>query len=117
MSSAGHPPPLLIRDGRVAPFPAVNGLFLLWDVWSAPPIVEERLRPGDLVVFYTDGITDRCGPDDTRFEITRLKGSLARSSRLVDPGEMLSELNRELDAFAGGAEPEDDQTVLAVEIR
>jgi sigma-B regulation protein RsbU (phosphoserine phosphatase) len=115
MSSAGHPPPLLIRDGEVAPLPAVNGLFLLWDVWSTPPIVEERLQPGDRVVFYTDGITDRCGPADTRFETTRLMEVLGRSSRL-DLATMLNALNHELDAFAGSAEPEDDQTMLAIEV-
>jgi hypothetical protein len=30
---------------------------------------------------------------------------------------MLRGLNRELDAFAGSAEPEDDLTVLAIEVR
>ena len=39
MSSAGHPPPLVIRDGQVAPFPAINGPLLFWDeiarsLWS-----------------------------------------------------------------------------------
>ena len=74
------------------------------------------LEAGDRVVLYTDGITDRCGPNDSRFDLARLTNSLARNSGLDMPA-MLAELNRELDAFACTEEPDDDQTVLAVEIK
>ena len=115
LSSAGHPPPLLIREGQVAPFPAINGPLLFWDELADPVVVEERLQPGDRVVFYTDGITDRIGPGDTRFETPRLMDTFSRASRL-DLASMVNALNVDLDAFAGGEEPDDDQTVLAVEL-
>jgi PAS domain S-box-containing protein len=115
LSSAGHPAPLVIRDGQVAPFPAVNGPLLFWGELADPVVVEERLQRGDRVVFYTDGITDRIGPGDTRFETPRLMETFSRSSRLDLPA-MVDALSTELDAFAAGEEPDDDQTVLAIEL-
>jgi PAS domain S-box-containing protein len=115
LSSAGHPPPLVIREGQVAPFPAINGPLLFWGEIAEPVVVEERLRPGDRVVFYTDGITDRIGPGDTRFETPRLMETFSRASRLDLPA-MIDALSLDLDAFAAGEEPDDDQTVLAIEL-
>ena len=96
--------------------PVANAPLLLWNEIADPPIEEIRLEAGDRVVLYTDGITDRCGPNDSRFDLARLTNSLARNSGLDMPA-MLAELDRELDAFACTEEPDDDQTVLAVEIR
>jgi len=115
VSGAGHPPPLLLRAGHVAEIPMTNAPLLLWNEIADPPVVEISLEAGDRVVLYTDGITDRCGPNDSRFDLSRVMDSLARNTARDMPG-MLAELNRELDAFACTEEPDDDQTVLAVEI-
>ena len=116
VASAGHMPPLLIRGTNVTEMPMANAPLLLWNEIADPPIAEFTLEAGDRVVFYTDGITDRCGPHDSRFDLTRVMSSFARNSGL-DLQAMLTELDRELDAFACTTEPDDDQTVLAVEIR
>ena len=115
VASAGHPPPIVMRDGHISEFPAVNGPTLFWDELAEPVVVEERLQPGDRVVLYTDGITDRIGRDDERFDTPRLMETLRRSSRL-NLSSMIDALQRDLDAFAAGEEPDDDQTVLAIEL-
>jgi len=115
VSSAGHMPPLLIRGTHVTELPVTNVPLLLWEELDDAPIAEIKLEAGDRVVLYTDGITDRCGPHDSRFELDRLMNSFARNSGL-DMAAMLAELDRELDAFACTAEPDDDQTVLGLEI-
>jgi sigma-B regulation protein RsbU (phosphoserine phosphatase) len=116
VSSAGHMPPLLIRDAQVTELQIANAPLLLWSEMADPPVTEFRLQPGDRVVLYTDGVTDRCGPNDSRFDLERVTASFARNSGMELPA-MLADLDRELDAFACTAEPDDDQTVLAVEIR
>jgi serine phosphatase RsbU (regulator of sigma subunit) len=62
--SAGHPPPLVIRDGRlsrtlIAPPAAPLGIPL-----DGPPptVAEESLEPGDLLLLYTDGLTEARHP-------------------------------------------------------
>ena len=109
-------PPLLIRGTHVTEMPVANAPLLLWNEIADPPVEEIRLEAGDRVVLYTDGVTDRCGPNDSRFDLERLTSSLARNSGQDMPA-MLADLDRELDAFACTEEPDDDQTVLAVEIR
>lgn len=116
VASAGHMPPLLIRASKVTETTMTNAPLLLWHEIEDPPIAEIQLEAGDRVVLYTDGITDRCGPKDTRFDLERVTASFGRNAGLDLPA-MLAELDRELDAFACTEEPDDDQTVLAVEIR
>jgi len=115
VASAGHMPPLLIRGTNVTEMPVANAPLLLWSEIADPPIAEFTLEVGDRIVLYTDGITDRCGPNDSRFDLARVTSSFARNSGMELPA-MLAELDRELDAFACTTEPDDDQTVLAVQI-
>ena len=78
--SAGHPEPLLLRDGKL-----VKTLY----VDPAPPLVlghaanptgpadpravgTEQLQPGDRVLFYTDGVTGARSPDGDFFGPERL---------------------------------------------
>jgi sigma-B regulation protein RsbU (phosphoserine phosphatase) len=116
LSSAGHPAPILMRDTCAVPLPAENAMPLLWAELADIPVVEHRLRPGDRVVFYTDGVTDRPGPAESRFDQRRLVDTLARAADL-DLATMVFALNLELEAFAGGVESDDDETVLAIEVR
>jgi PAS domain S-box-containing protein len=116
VSSAGHPPPLLVRDGHVTEVPVTNAPLLFWEELFQIPCSEQSLQPGDRVVFYTDGITDRHAGDDERFEMPRLMSALTAGGRRP-VGEMINHLVVALDAFGGDVEPDDDQTVLAIEMR
>jgi PAS domain S-box-containing protein len=74
VSSAGHTAPLLIRAGQVTEIPMTNAPLLLWDEIADLPVSEIALEAGDRVVLYTDGITDRCGPNDSRFDLVARDG-------------------------------------------
>src|SRR4051794_20780210 len=67
--SAGHPPPLLIRDTRRAR--TLNGqpaTPLGSGIAGSPPTVSQTsLEPGDLLLFYTDGVPDARDRDGERF--------------------------------------------------
>jgi PAS domain S-box-containing protein len=113
LASAGHPPPLLIRRGHVAELPLSNAPLLFWEELGPVTCHDQTLEPGDRVVFYTDGITERHAADDSLFEMPRLMNALADGSRF-EIAAMIEHLVHELDAFGSGAEPDDDQTVLAI---
>ncbi|PZG16288.1 PP2C family protein-serine/threonine phosphatase [Nonomuraea aridisoli] len=58
--NAGHPDPLLVRGGRVAPLEGRRGPLL--GVFDAEyELTAARLEPGDVLLFYTDGIVERRG--------------------------------------------------------
>ncbi|MCJ1676441.1 SpoIIE family protein phosphatase [Streptomyces sp. APSN-46.1] len=60
---AGHPPPLLIRDGEARFLPLPEGALLgaTFDAVYAYDILD--LRPGDHLVLYTDGLVEQPGED------------------------------------------------------
>ena len=62
LANAGHPPPLVLRDGRVTPVDNPGTLLGVYpDVQLAA--VEIELRRGEMMVLYTDGVTEARGVD------------------------------------------------------
>jgi serine phosphatase RsbU (regulator of sigma subunit) len=82
---AGHPEPLLLREGRVVK--SLTGgrraLFGIDEV--AVTIGEEDLQPGDCVFLYTDGVTEARDADGNFFGLERLQGFLQRSASAAYP--------------------------------
>jgi sigma-B regulation protein RsbU (phosphoserine phosphatase) len=117
LSCAGHPPPLLARDKQgVTSLPVDAVMPLLFTELGNIPCTEHLLQPGDRLVLYTDGITDRRTSDGSMYEQDRLTSAIARMSS-CEPREMIERLVAEMDAFADGQEPDDDQTVVVVGMR
>jgi serine/threonine protein phosphatase PrpC len=76
-------------------------------------VARVELEAGDLLVLYTDGVTDAMGEDE-RFGEQRLREALARHDG--EAGERLADLRAELEAFERGPQ-RDDTTVLVLEYR
>ena len=109
MVCAGHPLPLLVRDGRVRPvgrFSPMLGAYPVED-WGRTTV---EIEPGDVLVLYTDGVFDAVG-EDGRFGEDRLQLTLAGT---VDARDAVSRIDSALTAFEVG-EQADDTAVLAVE--
>ncbi|GAB3324614.1 SpoIIE family protein phosphatase [Geodermatophilus aquaeductus] len=108
-SSAGHPPPLLVRpDATVVTLDSRPDRLLGAESTRPRTDHEVPLRSGDTVVFYTDGLIehDRTGIDEG---IARLSGELAKLADL--PLEQLCD--RLLDRIAPGL-ADDDIALLTV---
>jgi serine phosphatase RsbU (regulator of sigma subunit) len=117
--SAGHPPPLLIRDNRRArTLDAQPATPLGIGVPSPPPTVSQTaLEPGDLVLFYTDGLTDARDQDGKRFGTEGLSRFIEREAAAGQPApETLRRLRHALVRHEQ-ARLADDATALLVEWR
>ena len=115
-ASAGHPLPLLARsDGNTAALHCEGTLPLLFAAPAPIPVAEHQLAPGDRILIYTDGITDRQSPSGEMFETDQLAAAFTRSARR-DARTVIEQVVAEIEAFAKGAEPVDDQTLLAIAI-
>ena len=114
--NAGHPPPILIRDGRVADM-LTGGRRMPLGVRDDAAEAEERdLEVGDRLLLYTDGVTEaRARGGDDRFGVDRLVELTERcmAERLPAP-ETLRRLARTVIAHQAGR-PVDDATFLLVE--
>ncbi len=115
IACAGHPAPLLVRGGTVEPLQFEGTIPLL--IMDMPEIArsEQFLRPGDRVLFYTDGITERENSRGEMFELPRLCNALARSHERTSE-DLLRCVIQDIEAFAAGEEPHDDQTLLLVSV-
>ena len=69
------------------------------------------LAPGEVLLLYTDGVTDTPGEHD-RFGDARLRDALAAAPS--DPDAVLAAVFAALDAFATG-DMQDDRAMLAVQ--
>jgi sigma-B regulation protein RsbU (phosphoserine phosphatase) len=115
IACAGHPAPLLVRGAAVEPLEFNGSIPLLIMDMPEIPRSEEILQPGDRVLFYTDGITERENSTGAMYELPRLCNALSRSHAL--PSEnLIRAVIDDVDAFAAGEEPHDDQTLLLVSV-
>jgi phosphoserine phosphatase RsbU/P len=113
LSSAGHPGPAVVRaDGRVELLDG-DGLPLGLFPDSQPSHADLELAAGDLLFFYTDGVTEARNAAQEFFE-DHLADALA-----ADPGRSAAETVRAVQdlvtAFSRG-ELRDDVTILAVKV-
>ncbi len=116
--NAGHEPPLILRDGHVRQLsmtPARPWGMYHEDGTSGPPVVAERLQPGDRIVLFTDGVTEARGDRGVPFGIKGLSDHLIRES--AAPHVAVELLRRVLDAATSKARPHDDATVVLAEWR
>ena len=117
--SAGHPPPLLIRHGRRArTLPTRPAPPLGVDLRGPEPAVQNvALEPGDLVLFYTDGLTEARTRDGDRFSLEQLSEFIAKEAASGQTApETLRRLRHSL-IGSGETELRDDATALLVEWR
>jgi hypothetical protein len=73
--NAGYPPPVLLREGRITkllPGPTRPPLGLGHLTPAAPRPGQERLQPGDRILFYSDGVTEARNPEREEFGLDRL---------------------------------------------
>ncbi len=115
--SAGHPPPLLLRHGRLVktleatPATPLGVPFLTPDV----AIAEEALEPGDRVLLYTDGLPEARLPDGEFFTIERLGEFIERETAAGQSApETLRRLRRAIMTYQQD-ELQDDATGMLVE--
>jgi sigma-B regulation protein RsbU (phosphoserine phosphatase) len=116
IACAGHPLPIFWRPGAGASLLHCEATtpLLLMDLADVPEI-EHPLAPGDRILFYTDGVTDREAPSGARYEIERLIEALARVAGLPVVNGLQS-IVADIELFADGIEPGDDNTLLLVGI-
>ncbi len=112
--NAGHNPPVLLRNGQVIRLEAdgpVVGLL------PFAPYTEQTLtlEPGDLLLLYTDGISEAMTSADEEWGEERMIAA-ASAVRKRPAEEILRALFTAADAFTAGAPQHDDMTLLILKL-
>jgi sigma-B regulation protein RsbU (phosphoserine phosphatase) len=109
-TNAGHLPPILVRRGQ-AQLLEVNGMvvgafpFSQWGETKLP------MEGGDLLVFYTDGVTEPENEYGEMFGVERLTELLLKSADR-DSDEIVAAVVESVRQWTGTSDLQDDMTLL-----
>ena len=123
---AGHTPLIYLpglgtlpRDAQVlTPNGMVVGLRIDGAAAKFAELLEEEqisLQNGDVIVLYTDGITEAMNGEEDLFGEGRLNRIVEEHGHLPS-GELRERILREIEAFVGGADQHDDMTMILIKI-
>ena len=113
--NGGHNPPLVqekgqfryLRDKKKHAMLGVNEE----EVYESHHLV---LQPGEMIFLYTDGVTEAMNKEQDFYTEERLQKVLDSMRGEASVKEILTEVRRDITAFANGAEQSDDITMLGV---
>lgn len=113
--NAGHPPPMLVRRGRVVKSLECSPSLPLGLSGSPVGLSEESLEPGDRLLFYTDGVVEARSKEGEFFGQRRLADMLSRETASGQPApETMRRLSLAVMEHQEGA-LQDDATMLFLE--
>jgi phosphoserine phosphatase RsbU/P len=121
---AGHTPLMYLSgdENAVAQVLVPNGLVVGLRIPGAEDkfqqlLEEDRvtLSKGDVLVFYTDGITEAMNAQSDLFGEARL-GRLISEHGHLDTADLRERILREIESFVGAADPHDDMTMILIKI-
>lgn len=111
--NAGHPPGLLLRDGKLTELSTDN---MILGVNVDEPYTQAvlELRSNDLILLYTDGLADAVNFNGERFGTQRIKSAFAKGGASADvvAQNILWEMRR----FVGLTKRADDVTMIVARI-
>ncbi|PKL76561.1 MAG: hypothetical protein CVV27_09655, partial [Candidatus Melainabacteria bacterium HGW-Melainabacteria-1] len=118
LSSAGHHLPYhySARDGALKPVQVKPTYPLGVRDKARFTEVTIELHPDDVLVYYTDGIIEAHSPEGEEFGFERMEDLIVRNCQ-HSAAEIQQALLQAYTEFVGGAEPEDDMTLVVVKAR
>jgi sigma-B regulation protein RsbU (phosphoserine phosphatase) len=112
--NAGHHPPLVFSNGEVTPLTVggtVVGLFENWNYEGT----QISFTPGDVLLYFTDGVVEAENEDDEQFGSDRLI-ELVQGNTFLTADDIHSLVMDSVFQWSAGREQADDITVVCVKI-
>jgi sigma-B regulation protein RsbU (phosphoserine phosphatase) len=116
-SNAGHNPPLFYQSqrGAVTHLMPTGAALGLMDRFNTT-MQTLKLSPGDILLLYTDGVTEARDGQKEEFGLERLEALVQRNAALSS-AELVRVIRQEHEAYLHGEAPEDDTTLVAIKFR
>jgi sigma-B regulation protein RsbU (phosphoserine phosphatase) len=111
--NAGHNPPLVLRKSGT--FEALTEGGLILGIMPDAPYAAGSLQlgPGDILVLYSDGVTEARDATEEMFGEERLMEFLSEA-RAMRPEDMVEALIQRVREFSSRGKPSDDVTVVVM---
>ncbi|PYR49747.1 MAG: hypothetical protein DMF89_12085 [Acidobacteria bacterium] len=111
-SNAGHNPPFLLSGDRVTRLEAGGTVLGLFDTGTYEA-AQVPFGPGDVVVLFSDGVTEATNPQGEEVGDDRLLSWLLRT-RGLSASAILADIKNALGEFCGTEAAHDDVTLMVV---
>lgn len=111
--NAGHLPVVLAKDSGSTVLESTTQPLGVFEEQEFLP-VKARLRPGDTLVLYTDGISEAANDAGDEYGIERLQAVIEKHCSYC-PTKLVDVCKQHLDEFRGRHERLDDETLLAIQ--
>jgi serine phosphatase RsbU (regulator of sigma subunit) len=111
--NGGHNPPYLLREDGTLETLTVGGLLLGIFPEAIYESARVELRPNDVLLLYSDGVTEARSPEGEEYGEERMEAFL-RSHRDLAPGDFVNALISDVESFTNAARLADDVTVVVI---
>jgi sigma-B regulation protein RsbU (phosphoserine phosphatase) len=114
--NAGHNPPLLIRKKKIIKLDKggiILGVMKTFTPYESPTI---PLQKEDVIVLFTDGITEAMDKNGNEFSDERLEELVLKSAHL-SVSEITENIRQAVQDYAAGTVQSDDITLLVVKVK
>ena len=121
MARAGHNPLLLYNPEREEPFNVIEPQGMVVGMVAGTmfdnSLKEETLQlySGDMLVYYTDGVTETMDAEGEEYGFERLRNCIIKNS-VKEADEVNREIMKELEEFRRGSLADDDITLIAIKV-
>jgi sigma-B regulation protein RsbU (phosphoserine phosphatase) len=114
--NAGHNPPLIL-NGKTGDLALLKAKGIVMGAMEDSELEEKEieLNDGDLVVFYTDGVTEAFDKDFNQFGLDRLQYITKKYHNLSAEG-LIGKIMEEVLSFSGEAPQSDDITLMVLKV-
>ena len=115
-ANAGHEYPAVMTDGEFELFKDKHGLVIGGLDGVRYKEYELKLRPGDKMFLYTDGVAEAMNSEKELFGTDRMLDALNKEPQ-EKPQQILKNVRDAVDTFVGNSEQFDDLTMLCFEYK
>jgi sigma-B regulation protein RsbU (phosphoserine phosphatase) len=110
--NCGHNAPMLRRrDGTVERLESTATVIGIFERWQCS-VAETCLHPGDLLVIFSDGVTEAAGENDEEFGESRLIAEL-EAVHALPAKDIVASITARVQEFSRGAQSDDLTLVVA----
>jgi sigma-B regulation protein RsbU (phosphoserine phosphatase) len=119
-SNAGHNPPIAVRAGAAGGGPGAQwlelpeGMPMGIDGEAVYRTGKITLKPGDMLLLYTDGVTEAMDEHDRQYSEESLLSAVENSGP-AGPQKLIDRILKSVQDFCGDTPQSDDITVMAVQ--
>src|ERR1700693_2139169 len=115
IANSGLPRPIYSHDGKIEIIEATGLPLGLFDDADYDEFTF-RAKPGDMFVFFSDGILDATNKDEELFGRERV-GEIVAANPNASADEVVKSIFKAVAEHASGGEAFDDQTVVAIKVK